>query len=201
MKKLLAVAVVLVTACSKQATEPGGGTIDNPVPLAVGNYWAYLNYSTLGSDTTRDTLRIVGTGRVNGHEAFAVLWDDENDTSYVYRDGDYIYIFDQDGSQEGILIRFVKVPLSEGDTWTVYSESDSSDVITATVTGMVDIVVPAGRFEQAAEVRWMEIRTHATYADTSYEYYYFANDVGMVKYRELHGMAEEISELEGYDVR
>ncbi len=215
MKKFVlpVILALIVASCGKQTTEPGGGgsvSISNPLPLSVGNQWMYINFER-GSkpDTTRDTTRIVGTQVVNGHDAYVAVSTDEGDidTSYVYRDGDYIYIYDENGMQGSTLMKFLKVPLNTGDSWVVYTESDTlyTLTITARILGSSSITVPAGSFESSAEMEMRSITTYswnnATYAETTYTYYYIVDNIGIAKVRDIYQGIEDISELEDYDLR
>ena len=224
MKKLLAAILIAgsltFVSCQKGGTTgPGGGggggggagTINEPLPLSVGNWWAYINYEVGGSkgDTTRDTIRIVGTGVVNGKNVYIAV--DENDTSYLYREGGFIYIMGhEEGSPDSVyyVMKFVKVPLSTGDTWVVFSEGDStySFTINATAQGTEDVQTPAGDFNGSMKVEFKNIFSYSyggqTYAETTYTYYYFADYVGMVKMRDISSDGTtNYSELEAYNVK
>lgn len=215
MRKLLTATLVItaivVSSCSKSTTGPGGGgevTIDNPLPLAVGNWWGYINYdeSAMG-DTTRDTIRIVGTDVVNGKTVFvAVMRDDDGnlDTTYVYKEGEYIHTIERTFWDSLITTNFVKVPLTTGDSWTVYTLSDSNFSITinARVVGSNNVSVPAGNFNNVAEVEKQSIWSYSyggmTYADTSYTYFYFANNIGIVETEDIVDSTRNVSKLEDY---
>ena len=219
MKKLLATILIAgslaFVSCQKGGTTgPGGGggagTINEPLPLSVGNWWAYLNYETGGTkgDTTRDTIRIVGTGVVNGKNVYIGV--NGNDTSYVYREGGYIFIMGhEEGSPDSVyyVMKFVKTPLSTGDSWVVTSESDTnySFSIHATAQGTENVQTPAGNFDGAMKVEFKNIWSYSyggqTYAETTYTYYYFADNVGMVEERDMSpDSTESYSELEAYQV-
>ena len=221
MKKLLAVLLIAgsltFVSCQKGGTtNPGGGqgsaTLNNPLPLTVGNWWAYINFETGGTkgDTTRDTIRIVGTDVVNGKNVFVGVDTDGNDTSYIYREGGYIYIMaHEQGSPDTVYytMRFVKVPVSSGDSWEVVNEGDStySFSITATAQGTEDITTPAGTFNGALQVEFKNIWSYSyggqTYAETTYTYYYFADNIGMIENLDISpDSSESHSELEGYHI-
>ncbi len=215
MRKLLVVTLVMATivisSCSDTTTGPGGGgevTVNNPLPLAVGNWWGYLNIQETGkSDTTRDTIRIIGTDIVNGHNTYVIVMrDDEGniDTTYVYRDGEFIHTIERVIGDSMVTTNFVKVPFSTGDSWTVYSISDSTYSITviARVIGSANVSVPVGSFSSAAEVEqqfiWSYTYGGTTYSDTSYSYFYFADNIGVIQIEDVEDSTRTVSKLEDY---
>ncbi len=206
MKKLAAMFVVVallgVAGCGK--TEGGGGgggsstTFNNPLPLSVGNWWAYVE-----SDSTRDTLFIRGTTNMNGKEVFVGVSMPEGDTSYFYLENGYIHEIHDIENVGMVDMKFLKVPLSVGDQWSVYASSDTSwsFTMTAEADGTEDIHVPAGDFS-TIRVVYTTITTMTfngqTYADTTYDYAYYADNVGVVKSRDVGRTETNVSELENY---
>ncbi len=214
MKKVLSAVIILgsLTFVSCQKGElpgpEGGQTIRSPLPLSVGNWWAYLNYESGGAkgDTTRDTVRIVGTAFMNGKDAFLVSAGE--DTSYIYMEDGYIYIGTYDGSGYLDILKFVKFPLSTGDSWVVETESgsDYSLTVIATAQGIESVRTPAGYFERTMKVEFKEIWNSSygghTSTDTTYTYYHFADNVGIVEIRSVSSDSIiDYSELESYNVQ
>ena len=103
-----------------------------------------------------------------------------------------------------ITTNFVKVPLSTGDSWTVYTLSDSifSITVNARVVGSSNVSVPAGNFNNVAEVEQQFIWNYSyggvTYTDTSYTYFYFANNIGIVEIEDVGDSTRNVSKLEAY---
>jgi len=216
MKKLIVLALVVMMGvmigCGKEEEGEGGAgaTLSNPMPLAVGNWWAYINYETAAKpDTTHDTTRIIGTGEVNNRNVYIVVYSaNPPETSYVYVEDGYIHEMKWIAEMGRWLdFKMLKTPLSVGDRWTVYTESDSMTSFTqsAEAVGVENVSVPAGTFSNAIKVKYTTITSVSysgfTYVDTSYNYVYFADNVGAVKSMDMEESNQwNVSELEGYEV-
>lgn len=205
MKKLLCLlpVIALIISC--------GGTTSVYYPIAVGNTWIYqmttttiVQIDSVTADTTittgeTDTEMTVETTLDNGTPVFEIVsiitWDDTlmsdvNDTSYIEETEDYIFSYgslDETEPDTALVL-----PIEDGNTWTVHS--DTSMTITATVMGQQDVQVPAGTYTECWRIAWVTTPGN----DTSYNYY--APDVGSVLCEHTHmdsvTSVEVITELE-----
>lgn len=204
MKKLLWLIpiIALIIGC--------GSTTSVYYPIAVGNTWVYQMMTTtivqidsVTADTTittgdNNTEMTAETILNNGTPVFEIVtvitWDDTlmsdvNDTSYIEETEDYIFSY---GSlDETVPDTVLVLPIEDGNTWTVHS--DSSMTITARVMGQQDVQVPAGTYTECWRIAWVTTPGN----DTSYNYY--APDIGSVLCEHTHAdsvtSVEAISEL------
>lgn len=211
---VLVISVIAIVGCGKEESDEGGGgsgaTISNPFPMGVGNWWAYMEYETTTKpDTTHDTTKIIGTADVNGKHTYVMInTENPNDTSYLYEENGYIHeLYYSREMGRWIDFKLLKTPLSVGDRWTVHSESDSNTSFTQTAeaVGSENVTVPAGTFSGALLVKYTTVTSFSygghTYADTSYNYVHFADNIGAVKMRGTEEPSGwQVSELEGYNV-
>lgn len=184
MKKLLLLIPLVVFIVGCDGGEEGNGYF----PLAVGNKWDYSLTQTTTMTLPDTTFVMTGASTTeitdettldNGTEVFQQIttttYDDTLmqecvDTTYIEKLDTYILIYDDkaDTDPDTSLL----LPIEEGNTWTVYS--DSADTMTAEVLGKEDMTVPAGTYEDCWKIEYTF--TGATNTD------WFAPDFGIVKH-------------------
>lgn len=177
MKKLvlsLALALLII----------GCGGEKSLIPVTVGNQWDY-SWTTITSGAVNDTMTGTQSSQIasettldDGTEAFEVistmeyddtLMTDFTDTSYFVETDDYLLVYgDKADTDPDTQIVY---PVEEGNTWTVYS--DSNYTTTAVVLGTENVTVPAGTYEDCWEIGYI------TEGETTYTY--FAEGTGNVK--------------------
>ncbi len=176
MKKLLVLVplALLIIGC--------GGGEKNYYPLSEGNTWNYrtIQTMTIGDSTIVDTGSVSTTITVktklnDGTDVYEQITNIEGlgDTSYVQETDSYIlgYGDKADASPDTI----VTLPVEEGNTWTVYSDSDYTE--TGKVMGKETVSVPAGSFGDCWKIAY--ITQFDSEVETSYVY--LAPDVGLIK--------------------
>ncbi len=189
-----ACAAVLVVAAScgdDGGTGPGESGAEDSLyyPLAAGNTWEYDRSGTYNVDSVEyavngeSTVEIVGTAaHAEGWQVFievstvtdtiqGLMDTTVVDTTYLWQDADGMYgcphLNDTDSCWT------VPFPLTEGNTWTFSSQPS----VTGEVLSMdVDVSVPAGTFEECAELRTTCVE-QGNYSNTTD----YARNVGMVR--------------------
>jgi len=206
---LLLVLGLMLSGCGKEeeTTGPGGGTggggssSTRPVPFNVNNYWVYLDTQ----DSTYDTLQVVGEVTYNGNQAYQVIYTTEPaDTYLVYYDDNAGYLMqaltvEYDTFAFDIESRMLKIPMVVGDQWDVYvMDTTFQDTISTThvvvhrtgeILGTENVTVPAGSFDGCFKVKYTQIYSVSvtsnwgtfTFADTTVDYGYIKDGVGVVK--------------------
>ncbi len=176
MKKLLVLVplALLIIGC--------GGGEKNYYPLSEGNTWNYRTISTMtiGDSTIVDTGSVTTTITVktklnDGTDVYEQITNSEGyaDTSYVQETDNYILGYDDKADVSPDTT--VTLPVEEGNTWTVFSDSEYTE--TGKVMGKENVTVPAGSFDDCWKIAY--ITEFDSEVETSYVY--LAPDVGLVK--------------------
>lgn len=192
MKKLLLLIpfVALIIGCG------GGGEADY-YPLAAGNEW---NFSLTVNVTTPDTT-LTFTGTQDQKITEETTLDDNTpvfeqmtimttnidtlttmvDTSIVYEEKTADYIFEYESKADTVPDTALALPLEEGKTWNVNSETK------IVVIGQEDVTVPAGSYTDCWKAAVI------TGSDTGYAY--VAPDIGFVKMDMIETNADTTNEI------
>ncbi|MEO0184379.1 MAG: hypothetical protein ABIL22_01045 [candidate division WOR-3 bacterium] len=175
MKKLLLPIAVLIVFV-------GCGGEKDIFPITVGNTWEYDHISTHGegdsilwSDTTSTTMTISReTTLNNGTAVFEAITEGDTwkDSSYLEQTDDYVVSYDSLGAVIGDTL--LKFPIEQGNSWTIYSDSNSTSK--AVVVGKKNVSVPAGTYDDC----W-EIGVYWTWNPDDTVYMYYAPGVGLVR--------------------
>ena len=201
---LVLVLGLVLSSCGKEeeTTGPGGeASSTRPIPMALNNQWVYLDMQ----DSTYDTLQVVGEIVYNGNQAYQVIFTSEPaDTYLVYYDDNAGYLMqaltvEYDTFTFSVESRMLKIPIVVGDKWDVYTMDttfrDTSYTThvevrrTGEVLGTEDVTVPAGSFEGCFKIKYTQIFRMTitsnwgsfTSADTTVDYGYIKDGVGLVK--------------------
>lgn len=171
-------------------TNTGGGTLQATTyfPLKVGATWSYSETGTSYGETSDYTYThsITGTTTINGKTYFIMnedgdesLYRIENNKIVVYGFFDDVYkTADMPAAAKAAVAKiaeddeYVLVDFSKGvnQTWTVYSETDSGEGYTSTMTmtgkylGTQNVSVTAGSFNTCAK---LEMVTTSTWSHSS----------------------------------
>ena len=217
MKKVLIAIIIqtiLISSCAKiEGPHTHHRVLDNPFPVEVGNWWEWYGTSINGAVITHylTHLEIVGVDTVNGRRVFTrIIRVYRNDTLvnqdtawyYVDEDGYLTKVWYDSNRREYKSWQMLKIPLGLNDEWTALQEANHTR--SAKVIDFVSISTPAGDFDNVAKIEYTDLITHyrgdSISVDTSYFYWYLANDVGIVK-MEYTSPNNRIEELMRYHVR
>jgi len=177
MKKLLVLIpiMLIVVGCG------GGG--QNIYPLTVGNTWNYTTITTTTTpiDTTTDTTTVdveitAQTALDNGKEVFEVV--SGTSTSYIEDADDYVFGYDT--KADTIPDTLLALPLEEGKSWTVTSDTAGTAFKTY-VVGKENVIVPFGTYNDCWKLG------NIIGNDTTGVNVYYAEGTGMVKTYSLIG--------------
>lgn len=205
---ILLVLGLMLSSCGKEeeTTGPGGGggggsSSTRPIPVALNNYWVYLDTQ----DSTYDTLKVVGETTHNGNLAYQVIFTSEpSDTYLVYYDDNAGYLMqaltlEYDTFAFSVESRMLKIPIVVGDQWDVYvmdttfqDTGYTAHVVVrraGEVLGTENVTTPAGSFDGCFEVKYTQIYSMTitsswgsfTTADTSVDFGYIKDGIGLVK--------------------
>jgi len=197
---VIAISVMLLTACSQEENKPDTEKPQNKedkvavgayYPLAVGNQW---EYEGIGNEYASYTQKVV----YSKDDKYQVMVDNGGTVSaniYVLSDESLIRtyseaevyddknILDEKENMNNIMI---KAPIEIGTKWE--SQGDQCEItdINATVT------VPAGTFENCIVIK-------ETYNETgAFTNYYYCKGVGLVKSEYIDGDFQVSSLLKNY---
>jgi hypothetical protein len=188
MRKLfyLGTALLLLVRCNDESSEPAVKTIENYLPLAVGNYWIYENYQvdTLGNETKLseiDSVIITKDTVINNEKYFVFegthyLYNENWGILYVLRDSSG-YIVDNSGSIIFSSDNFIDTLSERVDTMvglTIYRTSKME-------RSEISITVPAGTYTVIDDKCTLVIMEDITgIKQTKYIHNYYAKDVGKI---------------------
>ncbi len=185
----VALLLILVAACGDDPFDPAQGDDSRFYPLAVGNIWNYSRIGTYNVDslsytvTGASTVRITGTAEHSG--GFQVFVEEtmvadtiqglmvitNTDTSYIRVTDDGFFGYPElDSTDSSWTVPF---PLVAGMIWPFSTEpSMTGEILSMTE----DVTVPAGSYEDCAEMRttWIEGGNVVNTTD-------YAPNVGMVR--------------------
>lgn len=171
-KKLLLIpflAVFVCVGCSSTGPDNGEMTVENYMPLAVGNSWTYRHISvdTIyggGVDTSYRTEVIDESFQWNGHTVFKkhnvgslsiFYWLYENGESHTY--------YYEEPSDTGYYVVFLSEPLTTDNEWN--TSNDPGNSYTASIEDVgISISLPAGIFNNCIKVKWPGNNVYYIYA-------------------------------------
>lgn len=142
---IMAVAVMGISGCGDEATNPAGGAAY--FPGEIGTTWVYSVYDSLTERSYDMTVTVVDSATLRDLPVSVWVYygDGRIDTQYVYRSADTVTTYSQSGWGFAKMYVF---PVEVGKGWNC-GESCRHDYI---VDRRESIETPAGRFENAYHI-------------------------------------------------
>lgn len=209
--------VALGMAGGQEKQTPKGQLIKDPLyPLEVGSQWIYR--ATTGDKSVDEVRVVVEAHEDYDHKTLADVKDgkkeliykivrarlkitsgDKEQTEYVavFRDSmgnDGVYRFASAGKEIAPPLRFLKLPVKNGDSWSVNSLSENTPLRGVFRMKLDAVAVPAGKFDTVL-VSCADFQVGNQKMSVEH---WFAPGVGEVKRRVRVGNYEVVLELKEY---
>ena len=193
---LLLLAVLLAVRALPAQDEKGYGS--TYYPLQVGHKWTYRagNQKVVVEVSKKDMIARPGQKRKDTPAfTLTITSGDKSMTEQVAVLDDGVYRFQAAGKAIDPPLRFFKLPLKNGDSWTVDSASDGTPLKGTFKAAEESAKVPAGSY-QAMTVASTDFQIGT---QTMQLQYWFAPQVGMVKQTVKVGSLDTTLELLSFE--